>query len=151
MDTEDKNTQDDEFSFDWKKNGVGVKEHLTLKNDVKEAQKYADNKKSPSTSKKNINPETLPLGLKKLRKKIHGYNVHPNAVISSCSLHPAKEVSAVRSAAAQTTEDCSTPLPADGRVFFRHRFSATVQRQVPPILLRKKRQNLCIYHRDSGF
>ena len=70
MDTNNKISEDEEFSFDWKKQGVGTKEHLTLKNDVKEALKYDEKKKSALKKEKKINPETLPLGLKKLRKKI---------------------------------------------------------------------------------
>ncbi|MBQ8870303.1 MAG: hypothetical protein IJ019_02880 [Alphaproteobacteria bacterium] len=70
MDTNNKISEDEEFSFDWKKNGVGTKEHLTLKNNVKEALKYNEEKKSPLAKNKKINPENLPLGLQKIRKKI---------------------------------------------------------------------------------
>lgn len=69
METNDKHIEE-EFSFDWKKNGVGNNERLSLKHDAKEAQKYKEKQKSPLSSKKKVNPENLPLGLKKLRKKI---------------------------------------------------------------------------------
>ena len=70
MDTKNDNNKDDaeDFAFDWKKKGFDNQERLTLKTDVKEAEKY--NRKKENASKKNkINPENLPLGLKKLRKK----------------------------------------------------------------------------------
>ena len=70
MDTNNKISEDEEFSFDWKKKGFSNNERLTLKNDVKEAQKYAENKKTPLSKKNKVTPENLPLGLKKLRKKI---------------------------------------------------------------------------------
>ena len=69
METNDKHSEE-EFSFDWKKKGVGNKERLSLKHDTKEAQKYNENKKSPLSNKNKVKPENLPLGLKKLRKKI---------------------------------------------------------------------------------
>ena len=71
MDTKNDNNKDDaeDFAFDWKKKGFDNKERLTLKTDVNEAEKY--NHKKENASKKNkVNPENLPLGLKKLRKKI---------------------------------------------------------------------------------
>ncbi len=70
LDTNNKFSEEEEFSFDWKKKGFGNNERLTLKNDVKEAQKYNDNKKTPLSKKNKITPENLPLGLKKIRKKI---------------------------------------------------------------------------------
>lgn len=70
MDTNDKISDTEELSFDWKKKGIGTKEHLTLKNNVKEALQYNEAKKTPLAKHKKINPETLPLGLQKLRKKI---------------------------------------------------------------------------------
>ena len=50
METNDKHSEE-EFSFDWKKKGVGNKERLSLKHDTKEAQKYNENKKSPLSNK----------------------------------------------------------------------------------------------------
>ena len=65
MDTNDKNSEEETFAFDWKKKGFSNNERLTLKNDVKEAQKYDENKKTPLSKKNKNNPEKLPLGLKK--------------------------------------------------------------------------------------
>ncbi|MBQ7303938.1 MAG: hypothetical protein IJW75_03355 [Alphaproteobacteria bacterium] len=70
MNTEDKYIKDEEFSFDWKKKSVENKERLTLKNDINEAIKFEAKNKAPTISKKSINPENLPLGLLKMRKKI---------------------------------------------------------------------------------
>lgn len=71
MDTKNDNTKDEaeDFAFDWKKKGFDNQERITLKTDVLEAEKYSQ--KKDSLSKKNkVKPENLPLGLKKLRKKI---------------------------------------------------------------------------------
>ncbi len=70
MNTEDKYIKDEEFSFDWKKKSVENKERLTLKNDINEAIKFEAKNKAPTISKKSINPQNLPLGLLKMRKKI---------------------------------------------------------------------------------
>ncbi len=70
LDTNNKNTEEEELSFDWKKKGIGNKERLTLKNDSKEASKYKNDKKTPLSSKSDNKPENLPAGLLKLRKKI---------------------------------------------------------------------------------
>lgn len=63
-------SEDDELSFDWKKNGVGNKERLSLKHDIKEAQKYSETKKTPLSNKKKSAQDNLSLGLKLMRKKI---------------------------------------------------------------------------------
>ena len=60
----------EDFAFDWKKKGFDNQEKLTLKINVKEAELYNENKKTPLSKKSKIKSENLPLGLKKLRKKI---------------------------------------------------------------------------------
>lgn len=72
MDTKNDNTKEDaeDFAFDWKKKGFDNQEKVTLKVNVKEAEAYNANKKTPLSKKNKINPENLPLGLRKLRKKI---------------------------------------------------------------------------------
>lgn len=64
---EEKESQD--TTFDWKKNGFDVREHLTLKNNSLEAEAYqADQKKD--RPKKSKNPKNIPLGIQKIRKKV---------------------------------------------------------------------------------
>lgn len=64
-----KEEESQDTTFDWKKNGFDMREHLTLKNNSLEAEAYQDNQKK-ERPKKIKNPKNIPLGLQKIRKKV---------------------------------------------------------------------------------
>ena len=59
-----------EADFSWKKNGFDLREHLTLKNNALEAEAFQEKQNKNRPKKRMKPPQTLPLGLLKLKKKV---------------------------------------------------------------------------------
>lgn len=59
-------------NIEWKKNkkGFGATEKITRKTNIKKALEFEAKEKKPLTSSQSLSPANLPIGIKKLRKKI---------------------------------------------------------------------------------